>query len=85
MLAGDPKQLDAVTKSEYAKKLGYKTSFMEHLFNQPCYQRDPGRGNYDPRFIVQLTNNYRSHPMIISMPNQLFYDGSLSYMAPKGN
>lgn len=76
VLAGDPKQLDAVVKSEYTTKLGYKTSFMEYLFEQTCYKRD-SNGDYNPNRIVQLKKNYRSHAKIIHIPNQLFYGGIL--------
>lgn len=84
MLAGDPKQLPAVVKSEFAEKLGHKRSLMERLFEQPSYKPNPDTNNYDPNLIVQLIRNYRSHPIIINMPNQLFYSSKLIPMAPKG-
>lgn len=31
------------------------------------------QGEYDPRFITQLTANYRSHPDLLSLPSALFY------------
>lgn len=76
VLSGDPKQLDAVTMSNYAKNLSFKKSFMEYLFEQPLYKRGEN-GKYDPCFIVQLTKNYRSHQEILRTPNRLFYDGML--------
>lgn len=69
--------------SSYAAKMGIKTSFMEYLFYLPCYQSDQ-YGNYDPRLIVQLKKNYRSHEAIIKIPNELFYGGSLEAKAPTG-
>lgn len=76
ILAGDPKQLDAVTMSKYARNLGFKTSFMEFLLKKTSYQRGV-TGKYDPYCIVQLTKNYRSHPAILHTSNSLFYDGVL--------
>lgn len=77
ILAGDPKQLDALTISQTADELGHSTSFLEHLFDCPRYKRDDVSGKYDARYITQLVRNYRSHPAILHVPNQLFYDGTL--------
>lgn len=77
VLAGDPKQLDAVIKSEYASKLGFGTSWMEQLFNFPIYQRNSETGKFNSKYITQLVKNYRSHPGILHVSNQLFYDGVL--------
>lgn len=84
VLAGDPKQLDAVVKSEFASDLGFKRSFMEFLFEKKCYQRNLMTAEYNPNFIVQLTKNYRSHPAILHTPNKLFYEGKLECLAPAG-
>lgn len=81
--AGDPKQLDAVTKSNQATRLGFKTSFMEYLFKEPCYGNN-NEGHYNSDLIVQLVENYRSHPDILRIPNQLFYDNKLKYKASEG-
>lgn len=35
------------------------------------------QGEFDGRFITQLTYNYRSHPDLLSLPSSLFYGGSL--------
>lgn len=77
VLAGDPKQLDAVTKSEWATKLGFGVSWLEKLFNMPLYARDTITGQFNSNYITQLVKNYRSHPTILHVPNELFYDGSL--------
>lgn len=77
VLSGDPKQLDAVIKSEWASKLGFDQSWMEQLFNFPIYQRNPDTGKYNSKYITQLVKNYRSHPGILHVSNQLFYDGVL--------
>lgn len=77
ILAGDPKQLDAVTKSHCAENLGYGTSLLEQLFTFPLYKRDTISGNFNAKYITQLVKNYRSHPAILHVSNQLFYEGAL--------
>lgn len=85
ILAGDPKQLDAVTKSTFAADLGFKISLMEQLFKKRRYMRDPTTGEYDARYITQLVKNYRSHSAILEIPNRLYYENKLVAMAPTGN
>lgn len=77
VLIGDPKQLDAVTISQSAAKLGYGTSFLEQLFEFVLYKRDAITGKFNSKYITQLVKNYRSHPVILQVPNQLFYEGAL--------
>lgn len=77
VLTGDPKQLDAFTRSQTAAKLGYGTSFMEQLFNFALYKPDATSGKFNSKYIMQLVKNYRSHPVILHVSNQLFYDGAL--------
>ena len=38
---------------------------------------------YDDRLVVKLVRNYRSHPDIIHIPNELFYDKELQACANK--
>lgn len=83
ILAGDVRQLDAVTKSNHAASFGFKTSFMEHLSNKPCYEKKYD-GHYNPNLIVQLVQNYRSHPDILCIPNKLFYHNELVCKASEG-
>lgn len=84
VLTGDPKQLDPVFASNYAKTLtdefGYGKSFMEFLFKQQSYQPP-----YNSKCIVQLKINYRNHPGILNIPNVLFYDNVLESKAEKGS
>lgn len=84
VLAGDPKQLDAVTKSNYAVRLGFKTSVMENLFKKKLYQRNPSTDKYNSIYITQLVKNYRSHAAILHIPNKLFYDNKLEVKAAAG-
>lgn len=85
VLAGDPKQLDAVTKSDEAVALGYKTSLLEQLCMRPLYKRDPVTKKFNPKYITQLVKNYRSHATILHMPNNLFYEGTLQAKAGSGS
>lgn len=57
---------------------------MEQLANKMLYKRNATTGEYDPRYIVHLYKNYRSHPDILHIPNQLFYEGRLEAKAAKG-
>lgn len=83
ILAGDPKQLDAVCKSSNAARLGFKVSLMERLINKPLYSRGPSN-EYNPKYITQLVRNYRSHVAILHAPSHLFYDDTLESEALEG-
>lgn len=83
VLAGDPKQLNAVTKSNVAKALGFGTSLMEELLKKPLYQINSETNEYNNEFITQLIRNYRSHPDILRIPNKLFYGNRLIAAAHK--
>lgn len=85
VLAGDPKQLDAVTKSHEAAALGFKLSLLEQLCLRPLYQRDPVTKKFNSKYITQLVKNYRSHATILHMPNKLFYESTLQPKAASGN
>lgn len=50
--------------------------------NKKCYFHHPLLKRRNPKFINVLTKNYRSHPEILTIPNQLFYGGVLE---AKGN
>lgn len=54
---------------------------METLFNKRCYQLNNSEYNND--YIVQLEENYRSHPSILDFANKLFYDNLLLAAAKK--
>ncbi|GAB1598137.1 putative helicase mov-10-B.1 [Argonauta hians] len=69
ILAGDPKQLKAVSKSELAKEYNYTTSLIERLMNSNFA--------YSCGMVVKLIKNYRCHPAIIKIPNELFYENEL--------
>jgi superfamily I DNA and/or RNA helicase len=77
ILAGDPKQLGPVITSKLCRKLGHATSFMERLTQRDVYARDESSKVYPAYLITKLVQNYRSHPAILKLPNELFYDGEL--------
>lgn len=76
VLAGDPKQLDAVCKSTIVAKFGFNTSFLERLFKRPLYMKQKETKKFNTKHITQLVKNYRSHDAI--------YDGTLLPEASKG-
>lgn len=50
------------------------------MYQCPLYQKDPETDKYEPRVITKLLNNYRSHPEILHIPNDRFYDNELRVM-----
>jgi superfamily I DNA and/or RNA helicase len=54
---------------------------MERLMKNSLYERHGQKDQdglwYDPMMITELVRNYRSHPTIFHVPNQLFYNGDL--------
>lgn len=83
VLAGDPKQLGPIVRSSLAINLGFGMSFLERLviYNQ-LYQKDEHLKGYNPDVMVKLIKNYRSHSVILKVPNDLFYDGQLLTEGP---
>lgn len=76
VLAGDPKQLGPILRSPFALKYGMGVSLLERLMNNfPMYQKD--KDMLDNRFVTKLLCNYRSHPAILEIPNELFYEKEL--------
>lgn len=84
ILSGDPKQLAPVVMSQAAKELGFQRSFMEFLFDQNCYRPSPITKDFNPKYIVQLKKNYRSHPKILQIANEMFYENRLQAAASAG-
>lgn len=72
ILAGDPKQLGPVVRSSCASSNGLSLSLQERLMGLSLYQE---HSNYC--VMTKLLDNYRSHSALLSVPSQLFYDGSL--------
>ncbi|XP_060775441.1 putative helicase mov-10-B.1 isoform X2 [Neoarius graeffei] len=83
ILAGDPKQLGPVLRSPLAQQHGLGLSLLERLMTQnPLYQKNQDdHQNYDTCFVTKLLRNYRSHPAILKIPNELFYEDELQVFA----
>uniref|UniRef100_A0A8D0DA04 RNA helicase n=1 Tax=Sander lucioperca TaxID=283035 RepID=A0A8D0DA04_SANLU len=80
VLAGDPKQLGPILRSPFALKYGMGVSLLERMMNDfALYQKD--EGVFNNRFVTKLLRNYRSHPAILKVPNELFYDEELQCCA----
>ncbi|XP_020785667.2 putative helicase mov-10-B.2 isoform X2 [Boleophthalmus pectinirostris] len=80
ILAGDPKQLGPIIRSPLALKFGMGLSLLERLMTDfPLYQKT--NDMFDNRFVTKLLRNYRSHPAILEIPNELFYDRELQACA----
>lgn len=75
ILAGDPRQLGPVITSSLCKKFGLGVSYMERLTLLDVYQRK--NGVYPDDLLTKLVRNYRSHPAVLKLPNEMFYDGEL--------
>ncbi|KAL6119600.1 mov10 [Pungitius sinensis] len=80
VLAGDPKQLGPILRSPFALKHGMGVSLLERLMTGFSLYRKVD-GAVDNRFVTKLLQNYRSHPAILKIPNELFYDNELQYCA----
>lgn len=81
VLAGDPKQLGPILRSPVAIKYGMGLSLLERLMKDvSLYQKDEG-GAFNDRYVTKLLRNYRSHPDILKIPNELFYGEELQVFA----
>ncbi|THH30849.1 hypothetical protein EUX98_g3344 [Antrodiella citrinella] len=69
VLSGDPKQLGPIIRSGVARELKFETSFIERLMESQEYNERRGYG----KTVVKLVKNFRSHPDILSFPNDKFY------------
>ena len=85
VLAGDPHQLGPVLVSRTAQLYGLAVSLLERLTKSPLYLQDwslhPTTGGFHSGLVVKLVANYRSHPDIIAVSNNLFYCGELEARA----
>lgn len=75
VMAGDPRQLGPVVRSQLAVKNGLATSLLERLMELGLYI------SRDPRCITKLVKNFRSHPALLTVPKRLFYDNELEACA----
>lgn len=73
VLAGDPKQLGPIIRSNIARELGLERSYLERLMSMDAYEAQSGHG----LSVVKLVKNFRSHPAILKFPNDRFYANDL--------
>ncbi|KAG2071488.1 P-loop containing nucleoside triphosphate hydrolase protein [Suillus decipiens] len=73
VLAGDPKQLGPIIRSNIARQLGLEKSYLERLMSMDAYEAQSGHG----LSVVKLVKNFRSHPAILKFPNERFYANDL--------
>jgi superfamily I DNA and/or RNA helicase len=72
ILAGDPKQLGPISRSDVCLRYGLSMSYMERLTDRNIYQPTED-GIYPQALLTKLVRNYRSHPAILKLPNDMFY------------
>ena len=79
VLAGDPMQLGPIIASPICKKFGMSVSYMERLIKtSPAYNNGDNESNpYPTELVTFLVRNYRSHPAILKLPNEMFYRNKL--------
>ncbi|KAG1741528.1 RNA helicase [Suillus paluster] len=73
VLAGDPRQLGPIIRSNIARELGLERSYLERLMLMEAYEAQSGYG----LSVVKLVKNFRSHPAILKFPNERFYANEL--------
>jgi helicase MOV-10 len=85
VLAGDPKQLGPVIHSGVAKEAGLGVSLLERLTSMLPYvtvvNGDGSSSRSGEGLLVKLVRNYRSHPKLLELSSQLFYQGELQACA----
>ncbi|XP_017106936.2 uncharacterized protein [Drosophila bipectinata] len=80
ILSGDHKQLGPVLQSQRASQWGLSLSLFERLLQRKCYQVKED-GSYNVAVQTRLIRNFRSHPEIVSLYSDLYYDGKLKAKA----
>uniref|UniRef100_A0A7E4V1R7 RNA helicase n=1 Tax=Panagrellus redivivus TaxID=6233 RepID=A0A7E4V1R7_PANRE len=80
ILAGDPKQLGPVITNEVLSKAIFR-------FDESLLMRLSEKTEYkeDPRLMVLLTENHRSHEAIVVCASEIVYEGKLVATYPKGH
>ncbi|XP_023160074.2 uncharacterized protein LOC111592226 isoform X2 [Drosophila hydei] len=83
ILSGDHKQLGAVLQSQRAGDWGLGVSLFERLLQRECYRVDEN-GDYNAVVQTRLRRNYRSHPEIVKLYSDLYYNSELKSEAIYG-
>ncbi|XP_014326073.1 putative helicase mov-10-B.1 [Xiphophorus maculatus] len=79
VLAGDPKQLGPIILSKIAERNGLGVSMLERLMTDIRLYKQHKINGFNSRYMTKLLRNYRSHPAILKIPNELFYDSELQF------
>ncbi|XP_039754327.1 probable RNA helicase armi [Pararge aegeria] len=79
ILAGDPMQLGPVVLSKYCKEFGMDESFLLRVLDRFPYLKDydANLDGFDKRLVTKLNDNYRSLKEVLTLPSEMFYDGTL--------
>ncbi|XP_023946786.2 probable RNA helicase armi [Bicyclus anynana] len=79
ILAGDPMQLGPIIMSKYCKEFGMDESFLCRLLDTFPYLKDyeAYADGFDRRLVTKLNDNYRSLKEVLTLPSEMFYDGTL--------
>lgn len=84
ILSGDFKQLGPATRSNFRIEMGYNKSWLAYLCRTKLYSRNEETGKLNDSFITFLDKNYRSHPQILHIPNELCYENAMQSLAKTG-
>ncbi|XP_067932378.1 putative helicase mov-10-B.1 [Watersipora subatra] len=85
VLAGDPQQLGPIIRSQVANKGGLETSLLERLMSRDNYKRQGSTKKFNPNYVTKLVQSFRSHPDILKVPNDLFYESELQVCADQAS
>ncbi|KRG05413.1 uncharacterized protein LOC6580910 isoform X2 [Drosophila mojavensis] len=77
ILSGDHKQLGPVLQSQRAGDWGLGVSLFERLLQRECYRLGEN-GDYNAVVQTRLRRNYRSHPEIVKLYSDLYYNSELT-------
>lgn len=80
ILAGDPMQLGAETRSFLYKMNHNGLSIQERLMNLPLYQEK--NENLNLQLCIFLKSNYRSPLSMLQVPSRLFYKNQMQSLVP---
>ncbi|XP_073813654.1 uncharacterized protein isoform X2 [Musca autumnalis] len=81
IIAGDHKQLGPILQSKLAEQLQLGVSLMERLLKYDCYRVNEETGDYDQSIQTRLRKNFRSHPAIVNLYSDMYYNSELEARA----
>ncbi|XP_022652559.1 putative helicase MOV-10 isoform X2 [Varroa destructor] len=76
VLSGDHMQLGPIIRSPIARMYAFGRSLLERLMDTSPYRRQKNNA-FNPIFLTKLVKNFRSHEILLHLPNKLFYDDEL--------